>query len=767
MTRWMGAFPLPAAPLPRRRGPVALRAAMLVGLAVILVSYVGDLRGRGRITWLDVGVYSGVLLAAAALCVARGLADRAERTPWMLLGAGMASYAAGNAYYTLVLADRAGVTYPNASDALYLAFYPLAYASLVGLIRARAGRLVARSVLDGLIVGLALAAVVAAAVLPAIVRSTGGSTASVATTLAYPLGDLGLLVLIAGAAAAAGWRPGADLRLMAAGLTTFAACDTVYVSAVANGSYHIGSALNAGWPVGMAAMGLAAWRGSAAHSTAAIRAAPTLPAGAAMIALGVLLSNQVRATGVTASALAAACIGLIVVRLLLSVREQAALAASRQEARTDPVTGLANRRAYTEALDTAFAGSQRDSVAVLLIDLDGFKELNDTLGHPVGDLLLARVGERMGSTLRAGDLLARLGGDEFGVLLGSGTGLDEAEAIAQRIRSSLQAPFVLEAIPVHVDASIGVAAHPEHADDAVALLRRVDVAMYDAKRRRLGVAIYAPSRDVHSRDRLELLGELGHGLEHDQLVLHLQPKVALADGRVEGLEALVRWQHPQRGLLYPDHFIGAVEQTNLLEPLTAHVVRAALQACVTLPADVGVAVNVSSASLADDRLRSVVATALASTGVAGRRLTVEVTESAVMQDLPRAIRVLESLRAMGVRIAIDDYGTGHSCLAHLDRLPVDELKIDRSFVATLADDRRRAHIVASTVTLAQDLGLRVVAEGVEDEASWTALRSMGCDLAQGYLIARPAGLGDVEAWLARWTAERPAWAVQTMALRTA
>ncbi len=737
----------------------AVRTAAVIGTAAMVVMAVLGVRLTGSEQIAQGVAYAAIAAAAAVACLARARLDRAERWAWGLLGAAIASWAGGMGVWTLSGSPGIALSVASVANLLFAAFYPLAYAGVALLVRARVQGFIASTLLDGLIAGLALSAVVAEVVLDHLVAAGGGTRGDVAMSLTCPLGDLGLLVLLCVGLAASGRRASPGLRLLIAGLLVLLASDAVYVQQAAGSSYRFGSLVSAGWLVGMGLLAAAARRPAPQDASKERRAVLLAPVLAAGLALVLLVPDRVNGV---ATALAAGAVALAGLRLLLSVREIAELAVQGREARTDDLTGLPNRRAFTEGIAGAIHEAAGRPFAVLLIDLDGFRELNDTLGHHMGDGLLRHVGARLSGVRRPGDLLARLGGDEYGLLTAPGTTREQAEALAREARAVLEDPFVLAGVPVHADGSIGIAVHPDHAADAAELLRHVDIAMYRAKRGRLGVATFAPDLDVHSRDRLELLGELRRGISSGQLVLHFQPKIRMGDGNVDGFEALVRWEHPERGLLFPDAFVDVVEQTSLLAPMTVQVIEQALAHCATLE-DAGVAVNVSSASLSDPELVGAVEAALAHWGIAGSRLTVEITESAIIDDLPRAVALLERLRALGVRIAIDDYGTGHSSLAYLHRLPADELKIDRAFIADLDSDPRRAAIVRSTIELARDLGLRVVAEGVETEAAWRMLATLGCDMAQGYLIARPADPCASAAWLTGWRTSPPAWAAHAHA----
>jgi len=424
------------------------------------------------------------------------------------------------------------------------------------------------------------------------------------------------------------------------------------------------------------------------------------------------------------------------------------LKVSGRQAVTDDLTGLGNRRHLLARLDHAISDGDGE-VALLLIDLDGFKELNDTLGHHAGDQVLRQIGPRLQEALRPGDTLARLGGDEFAVVLDPG---DEASASAAglRLRASLESTFAVGGIRVHIDASIGIALFPEHSRDALGLLQRADVAMYEAKRTRTGHEVYLPERDHHSRRRLELLGELRDGLADDQLILHYQPKAEIATGTVRGVEALVRWAHPRRGLLMPTDFLPLADHSGLGRALTAFVLDRALDEIGERRRDgfdLSVAVNLGPADLLDLGLPSEVARLLEKRHFPASCLRLEVSEDVVMADPDRTLEVLAGLRAIGVATALDDFGAGHVSLGHLRQLGVDEIKIDRSFVMRLSHDARDAAIVHTTVDLGRRLGMLVVAEGVETVEAWDTLAGLNCDEAQGFFLGRPMTATALSGWM--------------------
>ena len=419
----------------------------------------------------------------------------------------------------------------------------------------------------------------------------------------------------------------------------------------------------------------------------------------------------------------------------------------------DPLTGLPNRTLLAERFELALraAASAGTTTALLLLDLDRFKEVNDTFGHRYGDQLLNQIGRRFAAVVGVGDTVARIGGDEFAILLPDVSTIAKAMRIAENLRQALEISFQVEEVELEVEASIGVVLSGEHGTDAETLLQHADVAMYVAKTRNIGVFAYSTDIDGHSPERLALLGDLRRALEMREIVLYYQPKISVATGEIVGVEALARWEHPTRGLVFPDAFIPAAEHTGLIGPFTSYVLGAALTQA-RIWADEGtplaVSVNLSGRNLLDEQLPAEVADLLAAHGVPASLLELEVTESAIMLDPVRARRLLQSLSDLGVTLSIDDFGAGYTSLSQLKTLPIDELKIDRSFVMTMTSDARDALIVHSVIELGQNLGLNIVAEGVEAAEALVALRVFGCDIAQGYHVARPAPVDVFDAWRA-------------------
>jgi diguanylate cyclase (GGDEF)-like protein len=441
-------------------------------------------------------------------------------------------------------------------------------------------------------------------------------------------------------------------------------------------------------------------------------------------------------------------------------RTERQAAENQQQALRDGLTGLPNRALLRDRIDQAIRQADRElcPAALLLIDLDRFKEVNDTLGHHYGDQLLVQVGERLRGSLRAVDTVARLGGDEFAVLLPRIEAAEGAMAVAGKLQATLDAPFRLEDLALDVEASIGIALYPENGSDADELLQRADIAMYVAKDTHAGYVLFDPKHDRHSPRRLALLGELRQAISHAELVLHYQPKVDAHTGQVLGVEALVRWRHPDHGLLSPGDFIPLAERTGLIAPLTHYVLDAALRQCRAWRRaghELAVAVNVSARSLLDLSFPDQIDGLLARWEVPARLLIVEITESTIMADPTHALEILGRLDTMGVQVAIDDFGTGYSSMAHLKILPVHELKVDRSFVSQMTSNTSDAVIVRSTVDLGRNLGLRVVAEGVEDQRTLRELDALGCHAIQGYYVSRPVPADDLIHWLERQQAATP------------
>jgi diguanylate cyclase (GGDEF)-like protein len=710
-------------------------------------------------TWAlvyDLVLYNAVYLGAGTVCVLAARRNRAERLAWASLALALVFSVAGNLVWTLFLGQLAEPPYPSPADAFWLAYFLPLYVTLIGLIRTRVGRFHASMWLDGGIGALGATAVAVALLLEPALRLTEGSPATVVTNLAYPLADVVLLALLVAVSAILGVRRDQALLLLGGGIVANLAGDIVYLDLATTGHYVEGGPLDLTWLVGVLLMAVAAHRSDRGTPPARDTGSQVgwrvlaLPMVCNLGSLGVLGLGWGDQMSPWAAWCAIGCVLAGVARTTVTFREVRALNEVRLEARTDELTGLPNRRALLEAARVVVAeATTARPAALLLLDLDGFKEVNDSLGHGAGDDLLGQVGPRLAPALRPGDLLARLGGDEFAVLLPA-TDLVTAADRAGVVEELLRRPFPVEGIRLHVGVSIGVSTAPIPADDVQELLRCADVAMYAAKTGRSGVQVYVPDPGSGSGDRLRTMEELRTALAEGELDVHLQPQVAMDDGRVVGCEALLRWNHPTRGLLSPAVVLPAAEQAGLLRPLTDVVLERSLDAVARWWGEhrVPISVNLAAANVADLDLPTKVAAKLAQRDLPPEALTLELVEDTLMSDPERGRTVLGQLRRLGVRTSIDDYGTGYSSLAYLRHLPADELKLDRSLTADVDRDERAAAIVRHTAALAHDLGLSLVAEGVEDLATGRRLADLGCDVAQGYAIARPMPLAAFLRWLA-------------------
>jgi diguanylate cyclase (GGDEF)-like protein/PAS domain S-box-containing protein len=433
----------------------------------------------------------------------------------------------------------------------------------------------------------------------------------------------------------------------------------------------------------------------------------------------------------------------------------------RHQAMHDGLTGLPNRTLLFDALESSLqsARTHNTMLALMLMDLDRFKEVNDTFGHHFGDALLKQVAFRLQNQMRGDDVVARLGGDEFAVVLPAAVDAHSVAVTARRILNTLEQPFVVEGQVLEVGASIGIALYPEHGTDARTLLRRSDVAMYEAKQKQSGYSFHREDAESPSADQLSLVVELRNAIETNQLELHYQPKLHMRSGLMTRCEVLVRWNHPKRGLLPPSQFIPVAERTGLIRAMTDWLLDHALEQCriwQDAGAPIHMAVNISAKSLLDQGLPSKVQTALDRWEVDARFLKIEITESSIMADPAHALAILSMLQSMGVRLSVDDFGTGYSSLTHLRQMPIDEIKIDKSFVSGMIKSDADTAIVRTVIDLAHNLGKQVCAEGVEDEATFQRLAELGCDLAQGYWIAKPLPAEELMQWLVKtsWGMER-------------
>lgn len=785
----------------RRVGGIDAVRSTLVGL---LILFAASLLLSGSSTQpvgpLATAVFLVTSIVAGVACWFPADAGRVTTWGWRLVSVRAAFSIVATVLVAVPRASTGDNAYPAAADWIVLAGFPMLYVAAMLLVTAQVRHLDVGAWLDGIIVAVGIAAL-ANAVLLAPLRAIQRSVPiSLTILLGQPVADLGIVLAVCGAILTLRLVPSRGLRLLLASVAVRFVGDALRLAMEASGTNTVERLVAFLW---LSSAVLAAVGARVRSSVpAAVRTTPVsdseawwrglaLPGGAALGSLAILAVAQQHPLPLAASSLALVTLTLALARTALTFYDVLSLSDVHAQARTDDLTGLPNRRALFERADALFrrrsawtaatvgradprptASAARPDrtddterspapapTSLVIVDLDRFKEINDSLGHAAGDVLLVQVGERIGTHLRSDDLLARLGGDEFALLL-PGTSADGAVELARTVRKSLEDPFVVGTTRLHVDASFGVATTSTRGGSRAELMRCADVAMYDAKHSGSGISLYSPVAHDGVTNRVTLLEDLRSALTGDptggELVMHLQPQMTLgagspADQRVHGMEALVRWLHPTYGLLLPGRFLPLAEGTGLMRELGYVVGERALDACRTWW-DLGyrfpVSINLSAADMHDEALPERIAASLASRGLPASALVIEVTEHSLMADSARVRPVLERLRASGVAISIDDYGTGFSSLAYLRRLPLDELKLDRLMVADVHQDTASAAIVRHTVGLAHSLGLRLVAEGIEVAETRDMLADLGCDVGQGYLFARPMPTADVADWLA-------------------
>jgi diguanylate cyclase (GGDEF)-like protein len=697
----------------------------------------------------DVVLFNAVPAAAALACELAARRVPSERWAWRAAAITLLVSIAANV--ALIVAPAP--TFPTPTDLGYLAIVPLIAFFAGSLVRTRRPALRRSTWLDGAIGALGITAVATAYVLTPLL-DVAELDPGIAT-MTHPVADVFTLALLGAVITALGL--GRDLSVTFVGLAVIGKLvgDVALLVGQARGGYVVGG------PADLGPASAALLTAVAAHHA---RSRPTLPGadGArtgwrvvvlpmACTAGALVVLGTERGDGGfgVADVCALGCILASLARSAVTYREVRDLEVARHVARTDELTGLPNRRQLLER--TASILRVDGSAAVLLLDLDGFKPVNDTLGHAAGDELLRQVARRLTEAVGAGGLPARLGGDEFAVLL-PGSGPADARRCAEDLLESLAQPYSVAGIRLQVGASIGVAATPVPGGSVTELLHAADVAMYAAKRGRGGVRVHDSRPDSETVDQLRTMADLRTALDGDQLLVHLQPLVRLTDRAVVGVEALVRWQHPVRGLLSPAELLPAARRAGLLQPLSDAVLELALSAATRWWPDrpLPVSVNLTAVDAGDLDLPDRVAGALARHGLPAAALTVDITEDDVVEGEQHGNEsILLRLRALGVRTAVDDYGTGRATLLRLAHLPADDLKLDSRLTAAVTTDPNAEAVLCHTIDLAHALGLRLVAEGVEDDATAAALTRLGCDVAQGWGIAEPMPVDELLGWLAR------------------
>jgi diguanylate cyclase (GGDEF)-like protein len=721
-------------------------------LRVIFASLI--IRGSDQWPLFNDWSVAGFEVVASAMCLARGLTRRSGRAVALTLGFGLLMWSLGD--LVLAVESQGGVTPPTPSlaDVFYLGFFPLTYVAFVIFMRGEVRKLATPSWLDGAVAGAGAAAVCAAFAFHSILHLVGGSSVAAVTNLAYPVADLLLLALVVGSSTLMSGRRKAPWILMGGGIAINVVGDTANLFTSSTG--HQGFILNAfAWAVSILFLSMSVWLRPRPSNPLTLQKPATfvIPGLSTVCALVILYAGNLHAISRVALDLATATLLLVGVRLVLSVRGMRALSQERRhQSVTDDLTGLGNRRCLSTMLDAFFAdydatAAQPRLLAFLFVDLNHFREINDTFGHPAGDQLLQQLGPRLSACLRESDLLIRLGGDEFVVVL-LDAGADYATGVAQRLTGELAKPFVLDMMRASISASIGIALAPTDATDGAGLLRCADIAMFRAKLSDAPFAIYQPDLDNYG-NRVLLLEELRTAIEEHQLFLHYQPQLDLRTGEIVAVESLLRWAHPQRGIVPPDEFLPFAEDAGLMGPITTLVLNDALTQCAAWRGagnPLSVSVNISATNLLDAQFTHLVRDLLQSHRVPAEDLVLEITETSVISEFDLSQRVIQELRDLGITVSIDDFGAGFTSLAHLSSLAVKELKLDITFIRKLTakDNEHDLDLVRATIDLGHALGLRIVAEGIEDHDTLELLSDLGCDLGQGYFISRPKPANHLE-----------------------
>jgi diguanylate cyclase (GGDEF)-like protein len=729
----------------------AVLGALLVAFLVFLIVR-SDAQQSDLIEGWGVAIFE---LVACGLCAARALGPRRGRAIPLVVASALFSWALGDLLLTAESVGGTSAPVPSLADAFYLGFYPMMYVALLLLMRREVRKLTAASWMDGLVAGLGAAGVCACFAFNTILQTAGGDAAAVATNLAYPLGDVLLLMLVVGGSAVLPGRRGAQWMLLAGACALNAVGDTFNLFQSSLGDSHLATVFNGvAWPTSILLISLSVWlRPPRSNPLVSDRAAGfLLPGLGAFAGLVILFVASLHHVTPVALGLATATLITVGIRLGISLGRLRSLTEKRhRQAVTDELTGLGNRRQLFALLDAFFADNAdartaKRHLAFLFVDLDHFKEINDSFGHSAGDQLLRQLGPRLLSTLRSSDVLVRVGGDELGVVV-MDTTTEYAMSVAERLTAKLQEPFVLDEVNVRISASIGIAVAPDDATDSATLLRCADLAMYRAKLSSSPFEVYQPEVDDRS-NRLRLVEELRVAVDACAFAVHFQPQLDLHTGEICAVEALLRWTHPRLGVVPPLGFLPLAEEAGLMQRITAFVLDQALGQSAAWRAagrSLPVAVNVSVSDLLDPRFVDLVTRSLDHHELPASSLVVEITETTIIRDFDACKLVIAQLRQIGLGVSIDDFGAGFTSLAYLGNLAVSELKLDRTFITGLRLDGegRDVALVRATVDLGHALGLRVVAEGVEDAATLELLAGLGCDVAQGYYISHPKPADDL------------------------
>ncbi len=719
-----------------------------LAMGILLSAYLGWLISGSSSTLVNGWGVSAFELVGGALCIASGLMRRKARWVPIILGAALMAWGCG--HLTETIETLGGATPPEAAvyDGFQLAFYPLAYVALVLYLRGEVRRLATLNWLDGIIAGLGAAALCAATTFHEVANLTGKDGLATAINLAYPVGDLLLLLLVVGGVTVLSGRDRRPWLVVASAIALIVVGDTFNLFQSSASPSRVGVVLGGiAWPAAIYLISRAMWLPRVQSDPRAFRK-PTgflLPGLAAASGLVIMFVGTFKAVNGVAIGLATATLVLVGARVASSVRAMRMLTKERQQLSvTDHLTELGNRRYLFDVLDGFFAdevtAQPQRNLAFLFIDLEHFKKVNDSFGHPAGDEVLRQLGRRLARSIRPSDVLARIGGDEFGVVM-MDADATQAVSVAERISASLEQPFALEAVRAQLSANIGIALAPADASDTPSLIECADVAMYRAKVGARPYALYEHGF-TGGGSRLRLAEELRAAVDAGELVLHYQPQLDLRTGEISTVEALVRWPHPTIGLIPPVKFLPLAEEAGLMGGVTRLVLAQAIEQCAEWRSEgrnIRVSVNVSATDLVDTGLTDLILGLLKQHGQPASSLVIEITETSVITEFERSRRVIQDLRDLGVSVSIDDFGAGFTSLAYLSSLAVEELKVDRALITAVAsgNSQHDVELVRATIALGHALRLRVVAEGIEDKATLDLVSELGCDLAQGYVIGRP------------------------------
>lgn len=730
----------------------------LAGLIVIyLIGSLSPWDDTIESTYLPL-VFAYLLILATLGCLGRARRDRRDRVAWMLFGLGIGLWTVAAISRNLFFDGTSDRPVPAWIDPLFLALYPCAFIGLLLVIRARLRRFNQLPLLDGLAGVLAVVALSLAFFHQSFQDGTGADTLETVVLLSYPIGDLLLVALIAILLRIDGMRRDGPWILIGAGFALFAIADIVF-ALLAPGDEAVVAPLWAVWMFATLLIVSGTWRDDRDMREATPgHTQLILPFVLTTAVIVILVAGQSRDLLPAAIWFALAAFVVVVIRLIISAFENKKMFDERDRGMVDELTGLASRRQVNEWLQRLPSDGPGPAKLILIINLARFKELNAALGPRVGDEILSVVGTRLNRTVGDDGDLGRLGGDEFILITDAGEGRRSPDGRAAAISAALAAPMRVDGLQVHVDAYVGAVVRSDPAQEGLELVRRADLAVRKAKARQVAFLLYTGAESDQTRERLQLLQDFREGLDRRELVLHFQPKVRLADGTVSGAEALVRWRHPEEGLLGPYAFLEMAESAGLMHRVTQEVLTMAiaqLSEWKRQGLDLGVAVNLAMPNLLDTGLPDDIEEQLRSGGLVPSDLTMEITENIVMNDPDRVLGNLAELHRVGVRISLDDFGAGNTSLSYLRQLPIDEVKIDRSLVGNMTRSAEDGVVARAAVSVSQELGMEVVAEGVEDAETVNALRALGCEEAQGFHFARPMPPEDLPGWLRRFRAKQP------------